>query len=128
MTHDPAVISLVRQAAEELLAELTPLEELADGSVAAGDLYSDVARAYDRCLDQLRATNLLGEANKVPSSVLWNIAGHLLDRGWLQHRARTKPRGYPGDYEMLARFYERRVPMRSACTTARSPRSAKNSM
>jgi hypothetical protein len=109
MTHDPAAIALVRQAADELLAELIPVAEVADSSAAADDLYPAVARAFDQCLVQLRSTKLLGEANKVPSSVLWNIAGRLLDRGWLQHRARNKPRGYPGDYEMLVRFYERRL-------------------
>lgn len=29
-----------------------------------------------------------------------------LDRSWFMHRARTKPRGYPGDYELLAAIYD----------------------
>ena len=46
--------------------------------------------------------------NRLPSSELWNVAGHLLARGWLLNQARSKPRGYAGDYEMLAAIYENR--------------------
>lgn len=28
------------------------------------------------------------------------------DRSWFMHRAQTKPRGYPGDYELLAAIYD----------------------
>ena len=53
----------------------------------------------------LGAMGLVGEGNRLPSSELWNVAGHLLERSWLQNRARMKPRGYAGDHEMLARIY-----------------------
>ena len=50
-----------------------------------------------------------GPENRLPSSELWNAAGHLLSRGWLQNQARTKPRGYAGDHELLSRIYEWRL-------------------
>ncbi len=59
----------------------------------------------DECLAKLRSTGLWGPDNRWPSAELWNIAGPLLERGWLLNRARTKPRGYAGDYELLGRMY-----------------------
>jgi SAM-dependent methyltransferase len=50
--------------------------------------------------------NIWGPDNRLPSSEIWNAAGKWLCRGWLQNQARTKPRGYAGDHEMLARIYE----------------------
>jgi extracellular factor (EF) 3-hydroxypalmitic acid methyl ester biosynthesis protein len=99
---------LVRHAAVQLRDELNRLEPLADN---ADDevVYPQIAQACERCLDQLRQTNLVGLDNETASSVLWNVAGDVLARGWLQHRARMKPRGYAGDYELLARFYQRRL-------------------
>jgi len=97
---------LVRQAAVQLLHELQPLQSLA-AEASEEAIYPQVVQALDRCLDQLRQAKLVGRDNEVPSSVLWNVAGDVLARGWLQERARRKPRGYAGDYELLARFYER---------------------
>lgn len=31
---------------------------------------------------------------------------HWFDQSWFMHRAKTKPRGYPGDFEMLTAIYE----------------------
>src|SRR4030095_11356015 len=67
--------------------------------------FASVKAAMDRCLTELRATGLWGAANRLLSSELWKIAGPLLEHGWLLNRARTKPRGYAGDYELLARMY-----------------------
>ena len=44
----------------------------------------------------------------MPSGELWRIAGQLLKTGSLQYHARTKPRGYAGDYEMIARIVEKK--------------------
>lgn len=88
----------VRDAAKELIASCS----------AAGD-YPVVAAALDRCVGQLDALGLRGFENRLPSSELWNIAGHILERGWLQTRARTKPRGYAGDHELLDRIYRERL-------------------
>ncbi|MCL4201366.1 MAG: class I SAM-dependent methyltransferase [Pirellulaceae bacterium] len=65
--------------------------------------------ALQRALDQLSATGCWGEANRLPSSTLWRIAGGWLETGSLQRRARTKPRGYAGDFEMLAQISANRV-------------------
>lgn len=65
--------------------------------------------ALRRALDQLSATDCWGEANRLPSSTLWRIAGGWLETGSLQRRARTKPRGYAGDFEMLAQIGAHRV-------------------
>ena len=100
---------VVRQAAVQLLSELQRLQSLVDAGAEESGVYRELAHALDRCLDQLQQTNLIGRDNEVASSVLWNVAGSVLARGWLQERARTKPRGYAGDYELLARFYERRL-------------------
>lgn len=101
--------AIVRRAAHELLAELNRLEPLTAAGHDDEALYAQLVRALDTCLAHLRSTNLLGPANETPSSILWNIAGHHLRRGWLQWQARDKPRGYPGGHELLACFYERRL-------------------
>jgi hypothetical protein len=72
-------------------------------------MYPRIAAAIDECLARLARLELWGQANRLPSSEVWNTTGHLLSRGWLLNQARTKPRGYAGDHEMLARIYENRV-------------------
>ena len=48
----------------------------------------------------------MGADNRPPSRELWDLAERWLVRGWLQNHARSKPRGYAGDHEMLARIYD----------------------
>src|SRR5689334_9125126 len=108
-TEAQAATALVRKAAERLLAKLEPVVRAVDLGESSGDLYPQVAAAIDGCLAELAKLGLWGTQNRVPSSELWNVAGHLLARGWLLNRARMKPRGYAGDYEMLARIYENRL-------------------
>ena len=100
------LLPAVREAAERLVADLRRAEELtaAWSDKALSDALAD--DALSRCMAFLSATGYWGEANRLPSSELWRIAGALLERGWLQQRARLKPRGYAGDFEMLARIYE----------------------
>ena len=102
------VFEHVRQAAERLVAELSAAE--AALSVQSEDAsFATVAAALDECLAECSATGLWGPSNQLPSSVLWNTAGKLIARGWLIQRARTKPRGYAGDYELLSAMYENRL-------------------
>lgn len=68
-----------------------------------------VAAALDRSLAMLAGTAIWGRDNQVPSGEFWKVAGGLLERGYLQQRARTKPLGYAGDFSMLTDFWERRV-------------------
>ena len=69
----------------------------------------DVGALLDRGLVQLASTNLWGPANRDPSQLMWQEAGEILRHGWLQLRAREKPRGYAGDHEMLGAIYQNRV-------------------
>jgi extracellular factor (EF) 3-hydroxypalmitic acid methyl ester biosynthesis protein len=103
----PNLSQHVRAAASQLAARLTAIERNLPAEPQSAE-YRDVAEAIDACLATLAQTGLWGPENRLPSSELWNVAGDLLSRGWLQNQARTKPRGYAGDYEMLARIYENR--------------------
>jgi hypothetical protein len=98
------LLKAIREIAHDLTAELQPLQAQANAWPEPDEHYPLVAAALDRCRDRLAARELVGEANRVPSSELWRVVGHILELGWLQNRARTKPRGYAGDFEMLARI------------------------
>jgi extracellular factor (EF) 3-hydroxypalmitic acid methyl ester biosynthesis protein len=93
------IADYVRARARDLLQRLE----------AAGGNERAVAATIDNCLAGLDRLGLPGPENRLPSSELWNVAGHLLARGWLQNRARTKPRGYAGDHELLDWIYHERV-------------------
>jgi hypothetical protein len=109
MSSKENVSVLVREAGRQLRADLESLESLVEQSTAEGDPYPPVKAAIDRCVARLDELGLVGADNQLPSSELWNVAGDVLQRGWLQMRARTKPRGYAGDHEMLTWIYEERV-------------------
>jgi len=98
----------VQELADVLCHKLADIDGLA-ASTAGDILYDGLAAALDNCLDGLRALDIWGSNNRLLSSELWNIAGHFLSRGWLLNQARTKPRGYAGDYELLARIYHNRL-------------------
>jgi SAM-dependent methyltransferase len=104
-----AIQARVREVARRLLAKLQAVEARLGQTAAASGAEAEVAAAFDESLAELTTLQMWGPENRVPSSELWNAAGHLLCRGWLQNQARTKPRGYAGDYEMLARIYEHRL-------------------
>ncbi|WP_254513442.1 class I SAM-dependent methyltransferase [Anatilimnocola floriformis] len=103
--------------AEPTLAELTAGREVArevglfwkEQLPAWLRLNLDVGAILDRGLVQLASTNLWGPANREPSQIMWDSAGEILRHGWLQLRAREKPRGYAGDHEMLGAIYQNRV-------------------
>lgn len=69
----------------------------------------DVGPLLDQGLAQLAATMLWGAANREPSQLMWQLAGGVLQCGWLQSRAREKPRGYAGDHEMLGAIFRQQV-------------------
>lgn len=93
-------LETVRGAAGRLLSRLREIE--AGG--AGAELLPELTAAMGDCLAELSGLGLWGRENELPSSELWNLAGDLLSRGWMQHRARTKPRGYAGDFELLGRI------------------------
>lgn len=104
---DAAIAAIVESAAREVVDDLRRI------AARTGDFRDEdsaaelVARALQRCLDHLVTTGLWGKVNQLPSSRLWRIAGPLLEVGSLQLHARTKPRGYAGDYEMLTKICAR---------------------
>ena len=49
-----------------------------------------VFAAIDDCLNELAATGIWGQANRLPSGKLWEAAGDWLRHGALLHRARMK--------------------------------------
>ena len=69
----------------------------------------DVSPILEQGLAELAATCLWGPANREPSNIMWQLASHVLQHGWLQLRAREKPRGYAGDHEMLGAIFQNRV-------------------
>jgi len=106
---DPELLEYVREVAEQLLADLDQAAAATANFGHAGKAVQLVSEAMDRCLGSLAATGLIGEANQVPSGRLWQTAGEQLRRGELQHHAYSKPRGYAGDHEMLAKIWDRSI-------------------
>lgn len=108
-SHDTPDDELCREAAQAAGALVRELAEAAGLSSDWRDENAGFALlsiAMDRCLNRLAATGRWGKANQLASSQFWSIAGAVLDIGWLQPRARHKPRGYAGDYEMFVRFWQ----------------------
>lgn len=99
-THSSQV---VRGFAEQLRKHLDSINSKTGDSDRS---FRSVATAIDDCLASLTGLGLWGFKNRLLSSELWNVAGEVLAKGWLLNRARTKPRGYAGDFEMLARIHE----------------------
>ncbi|HEX5446930.1 MAG TPA: class I SAM-dependent methyltransferase [Pirellulales bacterium] len=107
--HDASEEAICREAgdaAEALLQELTEAARLTSDWRDENVGFALLATAMDRSLLRLAASGRRGKANQLASSQFWSIAAPVLDVGWLQPRARHKPRGYAGDYEMFVRFWE----------------------
>lgn len=95
------LVSVVREIAVQLDEDLGRAQDMTAGWSDAAATDRLVCGALQQALDRLSATGCWGEANRLPSSELWRIAGRWLEVGTLQWRARFKPRGYAGDFEML---------------------------
>jgi hypothetical protein len=98
------LLAVVIRATESLVAELEQARVLSGDWSAPGLTEALVETALSRCLATLAATGCWGPTNRLPSGELWRIAGSWLETGWLQSRARFKPRGYAGDYQLLHRI------------------------
>jgi extracellular factor (EF) 3-hydroxypalmitic acid methyl ester biosynthesis protein len=98
------LLAAVRAAAERLVEHLRAAETATAGWQHPELSTQLVAQGAGTCLASLAATNCWGEANRVPSSELWRVAGEWLVHGELQTQARFKPRGYAGDYDLLAKI------------------------
>ena len=68
----------VTQTARDLLAELTRIEQLVTRAADVDELYAQVSRASIAASSSSLQLNLWGPENRLLSSELWNIAGHLL--------------------------------------------------
>lgn len=100
------LVEEVRGIAEQLVGRLREAQTLTHAWSDEKLTEALVDAALSECLLSLANTGCWGEANRLPSGELWRIAGPLLEVGSLQHQARFKPRGYAGDYLMLARICE----------------------
>ncbi|HVX14791.1 MAG TPA: class I SAM-dependent methyltransferase [Pirellulales bacterium] len=96
-----------REIGRRLVADLERAEALSSGWADEKLGYALVSSAMDRALDHLTAIDCWGKENQLPSGEFWAAAGSLLVVGWLHERARFKPRGYAGDFEMFERFWQR---------------------
>ncbi|MBC8353981.1 MAG: hypothetical protein H8E66_18455 [Planctomycetes bacterium] len=96
-----------RRAGDKLLEDLRYAEVTTSGWSNRERTELEVSRIMNSCLDDLALTNCWGKANRVPSNVLWKVAGEVLSVGWLQQHARQKPRGYAGDFEMIDKIVNR---------------------
>ncbi len=106
---DESLRQRVRQIARRLDEDLCRARDATGGWSDAVQTDPLARQALQRALDQLSVTGCWGEANRVPSSELWRIAAGWLETGSLQLRARTKPRGYAGDFEMLTQICDQQV-------------------
>jgi len=95
------LVPVVREIAARLDEDLRGAHDATGGWSDAAATERLACGALQEALDRLSATGCRGEANRLPSGELWRIAGRWLEVGTLQLRARTKPRGYAGDFEML---------------------------
>jgi hypothetical protein len=105
----PEVMSRTRAVADRLAADFTHIEQRSGGWRDEELAAALVDAALSAALAELAETGCWGRANQIPSSELWRATEPWLRHGWLQHRARTKPRGYAGDDELLTRIYERKL-------------------
>lgn len=100
------ILAIAQEAAENLRADLDQAEHLTDNWQKSDLAQLLVDHALSESLNHLATSGCWGEANQLPSSVFWKAVGPQLETGWLQNRARTKPLGYAGDHEILARMWE----------------------
>lgn len=96
-----------RETGARLVADLERAKSLSAGWADEELGYALVSCSMDRALARLAATSCWGKENQLPSGEFWAVAGIWLEVSWLQHRARFKPRGYAGDFEMFERFWQR---------------------
>jgi extracellular factor (EF) 3-hydroxypalmitic acid methyl ester biosynthesis protein len=105
MIPEAAAFECVESAAKQLREKL----ETAAHATPLENRQALVDDALSGCLSTLVTTGIWGEGNRLLSAQLWGLAGDLLETGWLQARARHKPRGYAGDHELLRRIVVRQV-------------------
>ncbi len=98
------LLKRTQRVADDLVEALAAAQHDSGGWRDASQTDDLVHTALQVALERLAASNCWGEENRPASNALWKIAGSWLEAGWLQRRAREKPRGYAGDFELLAKI------------------------
>lgn len=101
------VLHLARSIGDELKRSLQSVERQWQTGVASGMLAREINHALSTALSRLHDTGFWGPSNRLASNEFWQIAEPWLKYGELQVHARTKPRGYAGDFEMLEKICNR---------------------
>jgi len=100
-SHD---VSAFTKALADLDSRLEPTAE-----PRMDDNYRAILEAFDRSCEACRRMELLladePERLKEVKARVRDEIRPWLDRSWIYNRALSKPRGYPGDYELLAVLY-----------------------
>jgi extracellular factor (EF) 3-hydroxypalmitic acid methyl ester biosynthesis protein len=96
----------VRAAGRDLVGRLHEAERITAGWSDRRLAEVLVDAALSETMVRLARTECWGDANRLPSTEFWGVAGPVLEVGTLQHHARFKPHGYAGDYAMLTRICE----------------------
>ncbi len=93
------------RALAELDSQIAP-----DAEARADDRFRSLTQAIRLSLDACR--RIESEMGHDRARILetqkrfQQVISPWFDRSWFMHRAKTKPRGYPGDYELLAAIYD----------------------
>jgi hypothetical protein len=98
---DEKLLAAARSAAEGMVVDLERARQFTHDWANEKLTNAMVEAALSSCLHRLARTRCWGDANRIASHEFWRIAGPILEAGVLQCRARFKPRGYAGDYQML---------------------------
>ena len=111
---DAALLDLGRREGELLASEFERIRKDTD-SRQVGDWRNEplaealVDAALTKTMNRLARSGRWGKENQSASAAFWEPVEPFMRHGWLQLRARTKPLGYAGDYELLEAICENRV-------------------
>ena len=100
------------QSVSTFIRELGELDARIDPSAEAGEdeHLHQLTDAIHRCLRACgRLEALVGNDRELIKGAQARFQERIspwFDRSWLMHRAKTKPRGYPGDYRLLTAMYD----------------------
>jgi SAM-dependent methyltransferase len=95
-----------------LTGMLAEMERRVDPSAEArkDDVFGELSVSIDRALAACKAIEerLEGDAQalKDAKARFRDAVAPWFDQSWFMHRSKVKPRGYPGDYELMASIYD----------------------
>ena len=111
---DAALLDLGRREGELLASEFERIRKDTDSRQVGGWRNEPLAEALvdaalTKTMNRLAGSGRWGKENQSASAAFWEPVEPFMRHGWLQLRARTKPLGYAGDYELLEAICENRV-------------------